>query len=60
VQGTRRDDCPCQGLNCHQLEIAYSQFERVLELPGMSEAVEITTSYRDGMLTVQIVTEGRS
>ena len=60
VHGTRRDECPCEGLNCHQLEIAYSRFERTLELPGISESVAITTSYLDGMLTVRIVTEGRS
>jgi HSP20 family protein len=59
VQGTRRDECPCQGRDCHRLEIAYSRFERLLELPGISEAVAITATYRDGMLTVRIVTEGR-
>jgi len=60
VEGTRRDECPCEGLGCQQLEIAYSRFERVVELPGVSEAVEITASYLHGMLTVRIVTEGRS
>ena len=60
VQGTRRDECACQGQDCYRLEISYSQFERILELPGMSEAVEITASYLHGMLTVRIVTEGRS
>ena len=60
VHGTRQDDCPCEGINCHRLEIAYSRFERLLELPGMSESVAIATSYLDGMLTVRIVTEGRS
>jgi HSP20 family protein len=60
VHGTRRDDCPCRGRDCHQLEIAYHQFERTLELPGISESVEMDTTYLDGMLTVRIVTEGRS
>jgi HSP20 family protein len=59
VQGTRRDECGCVGLNCHRLEIDYSSFERVLELPGMSEAVEITTSCQNGIVTVRIVTEAR-
>jgi HSP20 family protein len=59
VRGMRRDDCPCHGRDCHRLEIAYNQFERILELPGVSESVEITTTYLDGMLTVRIVTEGR-
>jgi HSP20 family protein len=61
VQGTRRDEsCLCEGLCCHRLEIAYSRFERILELPGLSDAVEIAASYHDGMLTVRIVMEGRS
>ena len=49
-----------QGMGCHCLEIAYSRFERVLELPGLSEAAEIATSYLDGMLLVRIKTGGRS
>jgi HSP20 family protein len=60
VQGMRRDECACVGRDCHRLEIAYSRFERILELPGMSEAVEITSSYLDGMLTVRILTERQS
>jgi HSP20 family protein len=60
VRGTRRDDCPCHGRDCHRLEISYSRFERTLELPGISEAVEIATTYLDGMLTVRIMAEGRA
>jgi HSP20 family protein len=60
VHGTRRDDCPCHGRDCHRLEIAYHRFERTLELPGISESVELATSYLDGMLTVRILAEGRS
>ena len=33
VQGTRRDGRH-EGLDCHRLEIDYSRFERLLELPG--------------------------
>ena len=60
VKGMRRDWTVSQECRCYQMEIAYSQFERTLELPGISESVEIATSYLDGMLTVRIVTEGRS
>ena len=42
------------------MEIAYSRFQRVLELPGLSETAEIVTSYVDGMLLVRIKTEGGS
>src|SRR5262249_41002119 len=59
VQGTRRDECAREGLDCHLLEISYSRFERVVDLPGMMEPVAITTFYVNGMLTVRIVTEGR-
>ena len=33
-QGTRRDARVQECLNCHRLEIDYSRFERLLELPG--------------------------
>ena len=57
VQGTRRDVRLHEGLDCHRLEIAYSRFERLLELPGLSESAEIGVSYRDGMLLIRIQTE---
>src|SRR5262245_33415035 len=59
VQGTRRDERLHECLNCYRLEIAYSQFERVLELPGLSEAAIIEASYQDGMLLVRIKTEAQ-
>jgi HSP20 family protein len=60
LQGTRRDERPRLGSGyCCYLEITYSRFERVLELPGLSEDAEISASYRDGMLLVEIRTEGR-
>ena len=60
VQGSRRDEHCYQGMGCHCLEIAYSRFQRTLELPGLSETAEIVTSYVDGMLLVRIKTGGRS
>ena len=57
VQGTRRDEHCVQGMGCHCMEIAYSRFQRVLELPDLSESAEIVTSYVDGMLLVRIRTE---
>lgn len=56
VQGARRDEHCHQGMGCHCMEIAYSRFQRVLELPGLSDAAEIATSYVDGMLLVRIKT----
>jgi len=57
MQGTRRDEWLTEGLGCYRLEIAYSRFERVIELPGISEAAKIEATYREGMLLVRIVTE---
>jgi HSP20 family protein len=58
VQGTRRDEQHYHGHGIYSLEIAYSRFERALELPGLSEAAEIITTYRDGMLLIRITTGG--
>jgi HSP20 family protein len=57
IQGTRRDVEIHECLDCQRLEIAYSRFERMLELPGLSEAAQIEVSYRDGMLLIRIRTE---
>jgi HSP20 family protein len=60
VQGSRRDEQCYQGMGCHLMEIAYSRFQRALDLPGLSESAEILTSYVEGMLLVRIKTEARS
>jgi HSP20 family molecular chaperone IbpA len=39
------------------MEIAYSDFERSLELPCDLGRADITTEYRDGILLVRIATE---
>jgi HSP20 family protein len=58
VQGTRRDEFLHEILGCHRMEIAYSRFERSLELSGVSETARIEAAHREGMLLVRIVTEG--
>lgn len=59
VHGARRDERLQECLNCYRLEIAYSRFERILELPGLSEADRLEATYRDGMLVVRIMTEAQ-
>ncbi len=60
LRGTRRDDCHArEGCRCYLMEIAYSEFERTLELPCNLERADISTSFRDGMLLVHIQTEAR-
>ena len=34
VQGTRRDESRCDGVNCYSMEITYSRFERTWNCPG--------------------------
>jgi len=57
VQGRRRDWSVEEGQSHYRLEIAYSSFERSLELPCDLEQTHIRTDYRDGMLLVRIHTE---
>jgi HSP20 family molecular chaperone IbpA len=42
------------------MEIAYSHFERSLELPCDLERADITTEFHDGMLLVRIEDGGAS
>jgi len=54
VKGSRRDRAMHEGCRCHRLEIAYSGFEREIELPVEIDPADIATEYRDGMLLVRI------
>lgn len=58
IQGIRRDEHCHQGMGCHCMEIAYSRFQRVIELPGLSTTPEMMMSYVDGMLLVRIKAGG--
>jgi HSP20 family protein len=57
VRGTRRDACLSEGCRHYRLEIAYSQFERTIELPEDVERACIATEYRQGMLLVRLQKE---
>jgi HSP20 family protein len=57
VTGCRRDRCAHEGRSHYMMEIAYSRFERTIELPCELDPARITTEYRDGMLLVRIQTE---
>jgi HSP20 family protein len=60
VEGIRRDEHCCHATGCHCMEIAYSSFQREVELPDLSEGASMVTSYNDGMLVVRIKTGDRS
>jgi HSP20 family protein len=57
VSGVRRDWRVAEHQEAHQLEIAYSRFERSVELPESLADADIRSEYRDGMLLVHIVTK---
>jgi HSP20 family protein len=54
LRGTRRDCLAREVCHYYRMEIAYSHFERTLELPVRLDDAAIDTSYRDGMLLVTI------
>ena len=54
VKGVRRDWSASSGCRCYRLEIAYSRFEREIELPAKLDPAYIDTEYRDGMLLVRM------
>jgi HSP20 family protein len=63
IRGVRRDCTTFHAEGCtesisavhYRMEIAYSQFERTVELPCDLKTADITTEYRDGMLLVCIL-----
>ena len=57
IQGSRRDWLSEQGCCHYRMEISYSQFERVLELPCDLDKAHITTEYQYGLLLVRVETE---
>ena len=57
LRGVRRDRTTAEESHCYRMEIAYSEFERSLELPCDLKRADITTEYRDGMLLVRVQTE---
>jgi HSP20 family protein len=54
VRGRRRDCCLLPECRQMHMEIAYSRFERQVELPGELDAARIETEFRHGMLLVRI------
>lgn len=57
VRGTRRDCTIHEGCCHYRMEIAYSRFERSIDLPCDLRHGRLTTEYQDGMLLIRIETE---
>ncbi len=58
VRGVRRDLVLDECCSYHSLEIAYSRFERTVELPCNLEEAKLDFEFRNGILLVRIGTEG--
>jgi HSP20 family protein len=57
VRGTRRDCAVEEGCSYYRMEIAYSHFERSVELPVLVDPTNVSTEYDNGMLSVYLQTE---
>jgi len=57
VSGCRRDLVIGQDWNHYSMEIAYTRFERAIELPCHLERAEISTELSDGMLLIYVMPE---
>jgi HSP20 family protein len=57
IRGRRRDRALHEGCDFHAMEIVYSEFERLFELPADLERARIDTEYARGMLLVIITPE---
>jgi HSP20 family protein len=55
--GVRRDCCVEEGCNQYRMEIAYSCFERTIELPDNLDQARLLMEFRRGMLLVRIEKE---
>ena len=58
VDGVRRDCAVEDGCRHYSMEITYSQFRRVIELPDNVDTADLRMDYRDGILYVRIRTKG--
>lgn len=54
VRGVRRDTVFTEGWSYHQLEITYSRFERVLQIPCDLSSAEIRNECKDGWIILHI------
>jgi len=54
IRGVRRDLTILDGQRVYSMEIAYNQFERIVELPVNVETAHFASECRDGMFLVSI------
>lgn len=54
VRGIRQEEDQAEIISYHQMEIAYSEFERSILLPEALQNAELEATYRDGFLRIKI------
>ena len=57
VAGTRRDCCIQESCCHYRMEISYSRFERIVELPEHIDPASLTSEFVHGMLLVRVEKE---
>ncbi len=57
LRGSRADLDLVEGCRSHTMEIAYSRFERLIELPEPVEGAALEVTYRRGMFLVHLITK---
>ncbi|MBI4469739.1 MAG: Hsp20/alpha crystallin family protein [Acidobacteria bacterium] len=55
VRGVRRDHDTSQAVECYQMELVYSHFERKIELPRDVLGDEIDCEFVNGLLLVKLL-----
>ncbi len=58
IRGVRRDMDLAECLECYQMELVYSRFERVVSFPRIVNPRRIETDYLNGLLIIRLVCEG--
>ncbi len=58
IRGIRRDMELEECLECYQMELVYSRFERIVSLPPHVSPRRIETEYLNGLLLIRLRCEG--
>jgi HSP20 family protein len=58
IRGVRRDTELSECLECYQMELVYSRFERIVSFPRSPNPRRIETDYLNGLLIIRLVCEG--
>ena len=54
IRGCRRDSVYKEGFTCHQMEITYSRFEKMIQFPTPIEGATAVHDYSDGFLIIKL------